>query len=279
MRELYGGREAVICGAFQKEQESAGIERSRISRGFWNLKQHKDCGTSERILGWLTVGASWNSIFMQQSCIVLPSTLALPFRIVLVFLLVSAALLQGTYSHTEKHMRGQRMRHKIASREGRASSVLAPRPLEGSPCFREIGRGWSLRWGWVFLERTRILGGIQFTTHFINFFVVETKRSVSSTVNVVLTLRTCGLRTSRAMDRKCRVIKNYSSFSKRICHTFLILNCRGDWDLGWCTFWVLAKENRCAMATSKKIVARWKNQNLAFCNSFFSATPTVMDDN
>jgi len=34
MRELYGGREAVICGAFQKEQESAGIERSRISRGF-----------------------------------------------------------------------------------------------------------------------------------------------------------------------------------------------------------------------------------------------------
>jgi len=31
-------------------------------------------------------------------------------------------LLQDEYSHTEKHMRGQRMRHKleIASREGRA---------------------------------------------------------------------------------------------------------------------------------------------------------------
>jgi len=77
---------------------------------------------------------------MQQSRVVLSSTLALPFCIVLVFHLVSAALLQGVYSHTEKHMRGQRMRHKIVSREGRVSSVLAPHPLEGSLCFWEIGR-------------------------------------------------------------------------------------------------------------------------------------------
>jgi len=145
--------------------------------------------------------------------------------------------------------------------------------LEGSPCFQEIGRGWSLRWGWVFLERTRILSGIQFTTHFINFFVVETKRSVSSTVNVVLTLRTCGLRTSRAADRKCRVIKNYSSFSKRICHTFLILNCRGDWDLGWCTFWVLAKENRCAMATSKKNCRPLEKSEFGILQQFFFRNP------
>jgi len=135
---LYGGREAETGGAFQKEQESPGVERSRISRGFG--KRHKDRGTSKRILGCLTVRASWNSIFMQQSRMVLPSTLALPFRIALVFLLVSAALLQGAYSHTEKHMRGQRMRQKIASRVGKASSVLAPHPLAGSPCFREIGR-------------------------------------------------------------------------------------------------------------------------------------------
>ena len=40
--------------------------------------------------------------------IVLSSTLALPFHIALVFLRVSAVLLQGVYSHTEKHMRGQR---------------------------------------------------------------------------------------------------------------------------------------------------------------------------
>ena len=38
----------------------------------------------------------------------------------------------------------------------------------------------GLRWGWVFLQRTRILSGIQFTTHFIEIFVVETKRFASS---------------------------------------------------------------------------------------------------
>jgi len=54
---------------------------------------------------------------------VLSSTLALSFCIALVFLLVSAEQLQGAYSHTGKHMRGPRMRHKIASREGRVSSV------------------------------------------------------------------------------------------------------------------------------------------------------------
>ena len=32
-------------------------------------------------------------------------------------------LVQGAYSHTEKEMRGQRMRHKIASREGRVFQV------------------------------------------------------------------------------------------------------------------------------------------------------------
>jgi len=32
-----------------------------------------------------------------------------------------------------------------------------------------------LRWGWVFLERTQILSVIQFTTHCIDLFVVETK--------------------------------------------------------------------------------------------------------
>jgi len=61
--------------------------------------------------------------------IVLPSTLALSFHIALVFLRVSAALLQGAYSHTEKHMRGQRMRQKIASR---ASSVFASSRGQGA---------------------------------------------------------------------------------------------------------------------------------------------------
>jgi len=30
-----------------------------------------------------------------------------------------------------------------------------------------------LRWGWVFLERTQILSGIQLTTHFIEFLMVH----------------------------------------------------------------------------------------------------------
>jgi hypothetical protein len=43
----------------------------------------------------------------------------------------------------------------------------------------------GLRWGWVFLERTRILSGFQFTTYFIEFFVVETKRFVGSFVHMI----------------------------------------------------------------------------------------------
>jgi len=59
-----------------------------------------------------------------------------------------------------------------------------------------------LRWGWVFLERTRILSGIQFTTHFIDFFVVETKWFVGSFIHVILTRQTCGQRLSRAAESK-----------------------------------------------------------------------------
>jgi len=49
----------------------------------------------------------------------------------------------------------------------------------------------TFRWGWVFLERTRILRGIQVTRHFIEFIVVETKCFVGSNVNVILTRQTC----------------------------------------------------------------------------------------
>jgi len=66
----------------------------------------------------------------------------------------------------------------------------------------------TLRWGWVFLERTRILSGIQFTTYFIEIFVMEMKRFVGSFVNVILTRQTCGQRSSRAAESKHRPIGN-----------------------------------------------------------------------
>jgi len=83
-----------------------------------------------------------------------------------------------------------------------------------------------LRWGWVFLERTRILSGMQFTTHFIEFFVVETKRFVGSFVNVILTRQTCGQRSSRGAESKRRALGNY--FPQRICYMFLMSKFRGD---------------------------------------------------
>jgi len=100
------------------------------------------------------------------------------------------------------------------------------------------GSGPPLRWGWVFFERTWILSGIQFTTHFNGFFVVETKRFVGSFVNVILTRQTCRERSSRAAESKRWALENY--FSERICYMFLMSKCRGDWDLGLCTTSVLA---------------------------------------
>jgi len=86
---------------------------------------------------------------------------------------------------------------------------------------------------WVFLERTQILSGIQFTTYFIESFVEETKRFVGSFVNVILTRQTCGQRSSRTAESKHRAKGNY--FSERICWMFPVSKCRGDRDLGLCT--------------------------------------------
>jgi len=77
-----------------------------------------------------------------------------------------------------------------------------------------------LRWGWVFLKQTQILSGIQFRTHFIDFFVVETKRFVSSTVNVILTRQTCGQRSSKAAESKRRALGNYFSGRISICSQY-----------------------------------------------------------
>ena len=83
-----------------------------------------------------------------------------------------------------------------------------------------IPRSHFLRWGWVFLERTQFLSWIQFTTHFIDFFVVKTKHSVGSSGNVILTRQTCGQRSSRAAKSNRRALEN--NFPERICYMFFI---------------------------------------------------------
>jgi len=84
---------------------------------------------------------------------------------------------------TGQHERGQHV-----TRRGCARVYTVPLVLK---IVSKIGGG-GLRWGGVFLERTQILSGIQFTRHFIEFVVVETKQFVSSNVNVILTRQTCG---------------------------------------------------------------------------------------
>jgi len=134
----------------------------------------------------------------------------------------------------------------------------------------------QLRWGWVFLERTRILSGIQFTTYLIEIFVVETKRFVGSFVHVILTRQTCGQRSSRAAESKCQTIGNY--FSEQICYMFLISKCRGDRDLGLCTTSVLAFEEpqRNGKIWEKNVFWRKKNRILPLrCGSPSASTEVV----
>jgi len=86
----------------------------------------------------------------------------------------------------------------------------------------------------VFLKRTRILSGIQFTTYFIEFVVVETmtKQFVGSNVNLILTpwRHTYGQRSSMSAGSKRRVLAFY--FSIRIWYMFWGLKRKGESDQG-----------------------------------------------
>jgi len=64
-------------------------------------------------------------------------------------------------------------------------------------------------------QRTRILSGIQFTTHVIEIFVVETKRFAGSIVNVILTRRSSGeINVFRPQEKPEFVIAQRFSFRK-----------------------------------------------------------------
>jgi len=130
-----------------------------------------------------------------------------------------------------------------------------------------------LRWGWVFLERTRILSGIQFTTHFIEIFVMETKRFVGSFVIVILTRQICGQRSSRTAESKRRALGNY--FSERICYMFQMSKCRGDRDLGLCSTLGLAfgEPRRSGDFRKKNVFRCRKNRVLSWCCGSSNASP------
>ena len=83
-------------------------------------------------LGFLTLEDSIDGVFCPGTdawsyCVAIHS--ALSFHVALVFLRVSASLLQVHTQTQKKHMRGQRMRPKIASR---ASSVFASSSRQGT---------------------------------------------------------------------------------------------------------------------------------------------------
>ena len=87
-----------------------------------------------------------------------------------------------------------------------------------------------LRRGWIFLERTRVLSGIQFTRHFIEFVVVETKELVCSNINVILTRQTCDQHSGISICKSNRRALA-CCFSERLCYMFLISKYRES-DLG-----------------------------------------------
>jgi len=92
----------------------------------------------------------------------------------------SAERSNGNLSHETP--RSQTGSLRVEGSDGEGTYNWTPRPTPISFLIQER---------WVFLERTQILSGIQFTTHFIELFVVETKRFVGSFVNVILTRQTC----------------------------------------------------------------------------------------
>ena len=131
--------------------------------------------------------------------------------------------------------------------------------------------------GSAFLERTRIVSGIQFTGHFIEIVVVGTKQWVRCNSNVILMRKTFWHRSSMsAAGSKSQALGNY--FSMWIWCIFPWSNCRGDLNPGLWTWWVtcgnfgtcanLCTDNvLCTCLCHRCAVANW----IFFCqNTFFS---------
>ena len=99
-----------------------------------------------------------------SSCVTNSSCVAIPHCVGMslygAFLLVLASLLQGAFSQleTKTHMYDEKVRHKIASRDGRASTVGAHCAVSGSPCLREIDRmAWCAHCGRLGARKIQII--------------------------------------------------------------------------------------------------------------------------
>ena len=106
-----------------------------------------------------------------------------------------------------------------------------------------------LRQGWVFSKRMCVFSGIYFTTHFIEFVVMETKQIVRSNSNVILRRQTCGQRSGMAAGRALAFY-----FSVRIFYVFPMSKCRGESDLSLCMISVLAKRMPLRSADFRRIL-------------------------
>jgi len=84
----------------------------------------------------------------------------------------------------------------------------------------------------VFLEITRILSGIQFARHFIEFVSVQTKQFISRKANVILTRQACSQHSSMATGSKRRALVFY--FPLQNYHMISISKCRGEYKLFLC---------------------------------------------
>jgi len=134
----------------------------------------------------------------------------------------------------------------------------------------------TLRPGCVFSKWTCVFSGIQFTRHFIEFVVVETKQIISSNSHVILTRQTCCQSSGMAAGGKRRAVAFHSSV--RICYMFLMSKCRGESDLGLCMTSVLAKRMPLRSADVRRISRpnTFKNWKSALHSGILCASTKVM---
>jgi len=111
-------------------ENSVGSWRQRESFGVLNCEGHSEFNLHSAVSSCVAVSA----------CVAMPHCVGM--SLYGASLLVLAALLQGAFSQTETetHVHGGKVRQRIASRDGRASSVGAHCAASGSPCLREMGR-------------------------------------------------------------------------------------------------------------------------------------------